>query len=190
MLEPQQALGGAVCEGPVRVTELPVLGMITVRGDLSTDAIRSAMAGEVPGARQIVPQGDRALAWMSPDELLLILPYKDVPATLENLNGTLQNQHALVVDVSDARTVFEISGPGAREILAKLCPVDLHPDQFGPGEMRRTRAAQVPVAFWMERENMFRLICFRSVSRYVFDILAGAAHPAARLDIFAPSNST
>ena len=35
--------------------------------------------------------------------------------------------------MSDARAVFQVSGPSAREVMAKLCPVDLSPEAFKPG---------------------------------------------------------
>jgi hypothetical protein len=71
----------------------------------------------------------------------------------------------------------------AREALAKLCPVDLAPGVFEAGEMRRTRLAQVPAAFWWE-EDGFTLVCFRSVAQYAFDVLKGAADGAARVGHF------
>ncbi len=58
----------------------------------------------------------------------------------------LRAEHHLAADVSDARAVFRIEGAKADQVLAKLCPVDLA--TLEPGELRRTRAAQVAAAFW------------------------------------------
>ena len=85
------------------------------------------------------------------------------------------SNHTLAVNVSDARAVFRISGAHSRDVLAKLAPVDLSPDSFTPGMIRRTRLAQVPAAFWIEDGDSFRLVCFRSVAQYVFDLLKTAA---------------
>jgi sarcosine oxidase subunit gamma len=140
---------------------------------------------DAPGPRRIEMAGDRGAGWMSPDELLLTLPYAEVPGVLAALTQGLAGDHALAVDVSDARAVFRISGARAREVLMKLCPVDLALTRFGPGELRRTRAAQVAAAFWMSGPEEFTLVSFRSVGRYVFDLLANAAATGSEVGVFA-----
>jgi sarcosine oxidase subunit gamma len=44
-----------------------------------------------------------------------------------------------------------------------------------PGERRRTRLQQAAGAIWLESNTEARVICFRSVARYVFDLLAISA---------------
>ncbi len=186
MSEPVSVLKNAVYRtGIVEVSEISPMGMITLRGDLSDKTLKKAAiaaAGvNMPGQRQILTEGDRGMAWMSPDELLIMGPYADVPARLTDLTEKLAGSHALAVNVSDARAVFELRGPDARDVMAKLAPVDLHPAQFTPGMFRRTRMAQVPAAFWMPAEDVFRVICFRSVAQYVFDLLSIAAQPGGQV---------
>ncbi|SDK79885.1 sarcosine oxidase subunit gamma [Aliiruegeria lutimaris] len=171
---------GASSVGPVaQVEERGLQGMVTLRADLSepalAGAVKAATGCALPETRQILYNGDRAVAWMSPDELLLLVPYVDTVDVVAALEAALAGVHHLAVDVSDARASFAISGPGAREVLARLCPVDLSPVAFGPGEIRRTRLAQVPAAFWTDEAGRFTLVCFRSVARYAFDALVGAA---------------
>ncbi|WP_068112518.1 sarcosine oxidase subunit gamma [Tropicimonas marinistellae] len=178
MSDVQPALGGAEFDGAgARVVEMPPKGMITLRG--SPDEIGAAVADAtgcaVPGQREITFEGEFALGWMSPDEFLLMCPRDEVGTCLKSLGETLAGSHHLAVDVSDARAVFSIAGPGAREVLARLCPVDLASTAFGPGEIRRSRIAQVPAAFWIDANDDIKLICFRSVARYAFDVLCGAA---------------
>ena len=160
------------------VSRLPRQGMITLKADLAAPgtaaALGAATGGAVPGQRRILAAGPARIAWMAPDELLLIVPQDEVRQTLERLREGLAGHYHLAADVSDARALFRIEGPGAREVLAKLCPVDLAPGAFGEGELRRTRLAQIPAAFWMEDEG-FTLICFRSVAEYAADVLSGAA---------------
>ena len=189
MSDARTALGGAAFQGYATVTEAPLQGMIALRGDLSDPAFAAAVTAAsgtaMPATRRIETGPEGALGWMSPDELLLILPHGQAAAVAATLSQALQGQHALAVDVSDARAVFTVEGPGAREVLAKLCPVDLAPGRFEPGELRRTRLAQVPAAFWMSGPDRFTLVCFRSVARYVFDLLAQAAAPGGEVGIFA-----
>jgi len=132
----------------------------------------------VPAPRRIVQKDGRSAGWMSPDELLIILPYAEVADTLETLRNALAKIHFLAVDVSDARAVFRIEGDKASQILAKLCPVDLA--KLEPGELRRTRAAQVAAAFWADADG-YTLVSFRSVAGYVMGVLSVSATKGAEL---------
>lgn len=167
----------------VSVENLGPSGMITLRGDLGSEtlagAVKTATGLGVPGQRAILSEGDRAVAWMSPDELLILCPHAAAEALAAQMAGALAGEHALVVDVSDARARFRIKGPGVREVLAKGAPVDLAPGAFGPGEIRRTRLGQVAAAFWMSGEAAFDVICFRSVADFVETWLNTAAAPGS-----------
>ncbi|MGJ8626669.1 MAG: sarcosine oxidase subunit gamma [Sulfitobacter sp.] len=187
MSDPVTALKNAQNDaGIAAITEIGPLGMITLRGDLNAPYIRNAstaVAGvDYPEDRMCTCVGDRGIAWMSPDELLVMCPYDDVAVSLEKINKTIANHHTLAINVSDARAVFEVKGTHAREVMAKLAPVDLAPDQFTPGMFRRTRMAQVPAAFWMRDDETFQIICFRSVAQYVFDLLKVAAQPGSEVN--------
>lgn len=188
MSEPVSALNNASYQGIAQIAEDGLQGMITLRGDLSAKALNAAaraVAGvDVPESGNIA--GDRAggLCWMSQDEVLLLCPHADVDANAETLRQALDQNHALVANVSDARALFRVTGPVAREVMAKLCPVDLSPAAFNPGMFRRTRMAQVPAAIWMEDDLTFQIICFRSVAEYVFSLLKVAAQPESRVGIF------
>ncbi len=189
MSDAASALGGAAwSDGIAEIREIGPLGMITLRGDLSAAAIRKAASGvagvDMPGQREAAFKGDSGLCWMSPDELLLVCPYDKVAANLKKLQTALGGAHALAVDVSDARAVFRLAGPHAREVMAKLAPVDLAPGAFEPGMFRRTRLAQVPAAFRMVDGQTFEIVCFRSVAQYVFDLLKVAAQPGSEVGYF------
>ncbi|AXI54498.1 Sarcosine oxidase subunit gamma (plasmid) [Pseudoseohaeicola sp. NH-UV-7] len=182
------ALDHATYAGITDIREMGLNGMITLRGDLSAAKIKSA--AKSAAGLDIPPQGhintgkDGSIAWMSPDEVLVMCAYDSVPDTLAKMHKSLAKTHALAVNVSDARALFEVHGPHAREVMAKLCPVDLSPASFAPGMFRRTRMAQVPAAFWMPQEDTFRIICFRSVAEYAFGILKMAAQKGSEVGYF------
>lgn len=192
MSEPVSALNGASFDGLVTLKDSGPVGMITLRGDLSAapmaQALDKAMGLTMPQQRRIVANtdGTRHAGWMSPDELLLILPYAQVSDALAALSAALAGTHYLAENVSDARALIAVNGPDARvrEVLAKLAPVDLHPEHFTPGDIRRTRLAQVAGAFWIKQAGQAHVICFRSVAQYVFDLLTAAADPAATVEYF------
>lgn len=183
------ALKAAVfTDGIADVSLAPLQGMITLRGDLSAEAIAKAVKGAtgttIPEAGQAVFNGDTGVCWMSPDEVLVLCPYDNVSTFLAQMQTALSGVHALAVDVSDARAVFEVSGAHGREVMAKLAPVNLSPDGFQTGMFRRTRMAQIPAAFWMSDEQTFRIICFRSNAQYMFDLLKAAAQKGSAPGIF------
>lgn len=183
MSELQSALPDAAFDGLAQVTEAGLQGMITLRGDFSSRglraAVKAAVSVDVPGQRGVALKGEAGAAWMSPDELLLLCPHADAQIITDEIASALKGQHHLVTNVSDARAVFHVVGPSAREVLAKLCPVDFSAHAFGPGQIRRTRMAQIPAAIWMEDTTTFRVVCFRSVAAYAFAALTAAADPAA-----------
>lgn len=180
------ALGGATdAAGIVTITEVALQGMITLRGDLSKAAVKKAatsVAGvDMPTQGHANMNGDRGIAWMSTDELLVLCAYDSVAPELAKMTKALGKAHSLAVDVSDARASFTVSGPNARDVMAKLVPVDLSKDAFKVGMFRRTRMAQVAAAFWMTDDETFQIVCFRSVGQYVFDVLKVAAQTGSEV---------
>ncbi|SEO30393.1 sarcosine oxidase subunit gamma [Salinihabitans flavidus] len=175
MSEAVSALNAATASGVATVEEVGLRGMITLRGDLSgkavAAAVKAAVGAGVPDVRRIV-QGDQgAAAWMSPDELLLLTGYDRAAEAVAAAQDAMGTAHGLVVNVSDARAGFRVSGGGAREVLGKLSPVDFSAEAFGAGQFRRSRLAQVPAAIWANENGSLEVICFRSVAQYVFDLL-------------------
>lgn len=45
---------------------------------------------------------------------------------------------AYTTDQTDAWCILELSGPRARDVLERICMVDLHPDAFATGALART----------------------------------------------------
>ena len=77
-----------------------------------------------------------------------------------------------------AQRKIEVAGDKADQVLAKLSPVDF--DTLEPGELRRSRAAQVAAAMWAQ-DGGFTLVCFRSVAVYVMGLLTHSAQPGSEL---------
>ena len=184
------ALKGASFKGQVSVRENGLRGMITLRGDLASTKLRNAATGvtglDFPDRRGANCVGEKGLCWMSPDEILILLPYAEVGKALSAVETTLKGEHHLAVEVSDARASFTLEGEGAaiRNVLAKLTPAELRPASLPTGEMRRTRLAQVPAAIWFHEEDRAELICFRLVAEYVWGLLVNAAEPGCEVGYF------
>ena len=87
--------------------------------------------------------GGRAALWLGPDEWLVVGADGDETAIVRALEGA--EGWITAVDVSANRTVLELAGPRAREVLAKGCSLDLHPRAFGPGQCAQTALARTQV---------------------------------------------
>ncbi|MFT4014623.1 MAG: sarcosine oxidase subunit gamma family protein [Paracoccus sp. (in: a-proteobacteria)] len=170
-----------MAEALARITELADLGMIQIRADLggAGDAIRGATGLAVPAPVSTVGDGTRTLVWMSPDELLLVLPAADTAQALAALTQALAPHHALVLDVGDMRRAFAVEGPRAAQVLMKLSPADIA--SMPPDGARRSRAGQVACGIWRTGEG-FVVIGFRSVGDYIAGLLQGAARVGSQLD--------
>lgn len=179
MSDAVSALNGKVAAGEVTVREAGLQGMIILRGDLADKklaAVCKAVTGvTLPKQGKATVDGSSGLAWMSPDELLVLVPYDRVAGAIAKIDAALTGSHYLAENVSDARALIVVEGDYAREVIAKLAPVDLHPDHFIVGDFRRTHLGQVVAAFWMRDDDTFAVICFRSVADYTFDLLAASA---------------
>lgn len=164
------------------VTPMLSLGMITLRGNLADPALRErvqTVIGAPMPARLAVSGGPGGWAgWMAPDEVMIFCAPEAVAGMVAALTAALSGQFALVVDVSDARVGFWLAGQAAAEVLAKLVPLDLHPDTFSVGTMRRTRLGQIAAAIW-RAEDGFGVLVFRSVADYAFALLAQSAKDGA-----------
>ncbi|KIT15980.1 sarcosine oxidase subunit gamma [Jannaschia aquimarina] len=163
------------------ITRVTDLGMITLRGDLATlsGAVEAATGCDAPDTRMMTASGDFRCLWMSPDELLVTCRRDDASELARRLSAALSDGFATVAEVTDARAVFDVSGPHRAAALAKLMPVDFA--ALAEAEVRRTRLAQVAAACWDEGDR-YRVVCFRSVQDYVEAALRNAARgpfPAA-----------
>ena len=120
--------------GLIDIADLGQTGMITLRCNLADAQISRAITDaefEVPTQRQKAGSS----LWMSPDELMILTAYESVEAQVSVLQTALKEHHNFIVNVSDARSVFRLTGADAvlRDVLAKLAPADLDPQSLPDG---------------------------------------------------------
>ena len=133
----------------VRLSEVPFLTQLTLRVAPSTAAATAAgyaLGAPLPMAPNTTSAaGEVQILWMGPDEWLVIGPTEVRARLRDRLEAALAGAHVTVVDVSAHRTVIEVAGSDARELLMKGCAVDLHPRMFGPGRCAQTTLARAQV---------------------------------------------
>ena len=113
------------------------------------------------------------------NDFALVLPRAELADALAALGDALSTEHALVLDVSDMRVAFRITGPRAGQVLTKLSPAEI--GAMPPDGLRRSRAAQAACGIWREADG-YVLIGFRSIADYLQGILTGAAIPGSGLE--------
>jgi heterotetrameric sarcosine oxidase gamma subunit len=129
-----------------------------------------------------LPSGPRAvesvsmmIVWAGPDQWLVIQPQTagtDPSAELAKSFSGL----ASVVDVSDSRTIFRVSGPSAKDALSKSIPIDFHDRVFKPGDVAITHFAHLGVTLWRLADGQgCDIACARTFSADLLDWLGGAA---------------
>lgn len=82
----------------------------------------------------------------------------------------------MVVDQSDARAIISVSGPKARQTLAKGFTIDLHPRAFKAGDVALTTAAGIGATIWQDDDTpSFTLAVARSYADGFWHWLTDAA---------------
>ncbi|WP_248959784.1 sarcosine oxidase subunit gamma [Sphaerisporangium perillae] len=165
MVERISPLAGfaGVSDTRLRVREIPFLRQTNLRAD----------PGKVPPSLGLrlpmepgtwLRSGGADVLWLGPDEWLVIGDV-DLP----------RSEDVAVTDVSAQRTTILVAGPGARDLLAHGCAIDLHPSVFGPGRCAQTTLARAQVVLVAGEDEEFRVLVRASFARYLADWITDAA---------------
>ena len=135
---------------PCSLVEIPFVDMLNLRGDANDPRFVQAVLGasglhlpQKPNTASIDPQ--RQLLWLGPDEWLLKLRDRQGAAVMAALQTALQGQHSAVVDVGHGNTTLLLQGPASIDLLARGCPLDLHPRNFGTGALAQSHISKAGV---------------------------------------------
>jgi sarcosine oxidase subunit gamma len=169
----------------VRLHERAFLGHISVRCDAGdgalTAALERALECDLPRAPNTfhVTSAARKVLWLGPDEWLVITPEGQQSAVAQALRHAAGEGFATIVELGSGQTVIEVRGARAREVIAKGCPLDLHPRVFGPGRCAQSRLGRTGVTIaQVDADPSFELIVRRSFADYVWQWLQDACrHP-------------
>lgn len=124
--------------------------------------------------RCAVPPPSPALR-LGPDEWLVVGERGQESDILSRLQRALAGERAQLVDVTASRTTIEIAGPGATELLAKGCGLDLHPRVFLAGQAAATILARTGVILHLvDPRPAWRVLVRASYARYLRDWLTVA----------------
>jgi len=140
------------------------------------ERVRSLFGIALPTGPKRVAEGKVAFVGMGPGQWLAVEQASaDPQAFAAKLNKDLAGL-ASISDQSDARAVIRVSGPAARQALAKGLPVDLHPRVFGPGDSALTQIALIGAHVWqIDEAPTYEIAVFRSLAGSFADWLIASA---------------
>lgn len=136
------------------------LGLRATPGTASAQALESALGITLP--KQIGEvTGDEAglyALWLGPDEFLVVdVARRQRPGETLIAEASLEGLPGQAVDLSANRTILELTGSKAREVLEKSVRTDLHPRVFGVGTAISTQLGPVPVIVHHSAEFEYRI---------------------------------
>lgn len=164
----------------VAAFERPWLGHLNLRGRLTEAGFSGAVAGVLGTALPSAPNtvavaGETVAYWLGPDEWLVVVPGAQEAEIAAALREALRGIFAAVTEVGSGQTVIVLRGRGARDLLAKECPFDLHAPSFVPGACAQTRLAKAAVLLRPLDDGAMELVVRRSFADYLWSWLVDAA---------------
>ncbi len=107
---------------------------------------------QLPNGPKRVQAEGLSLIGVAPSQWLAVAEGEAARARLSRLSAALSGL-ASAVDQSDAKAILRLSGNRVRDVLAKGCPLDLHPRAFTPEDAATTQIALIPCQLWQIDET-------------------------------------
>ena len=166
---------------PAGMCEVPFLAQVNLRADPTDVEVMKRLGSVLGFPLPLIPNtvsGDveRHALWLGPDEWLVIGPPGCKDDLERRCRDALGRATGAVVDVSASRTIVEMRGPAAREVLEAGCAIDLHPRAFRAGCCAQTLVARTGVIVQhLTDEPLYRLFVRPSFAGYLASWLRDAA---------------
>jgi sarcosine oxidase subunit gamma len=152
--------------GQVEAVEIP-LGDVTsiapFRGRAAevSGALEAKLGIGLPAPGRYLQGGTARVVWTGLDQAFVIgAPVPDLPG-------------AALTDQSDAWAAFALEGGTARDVLARLVPIDLREEAFAPGHAARTMFGHMACVLMRTDTGRYEIMVFRSMA-------GSAAHDLSR----------
>jgi sarcosine oxidase subunit gamma len=176
-------------EGAVALREVEFAVQIGLRAEPdspSAAALEGVLGLPLPtGHGQVTgnPEGQHVL-WMAPDEFLAVdVSREQAPGESRELEDALEGLPGQSVDLSANRTILELTGPKARQVLEKGCHIDLHPRAFPTGTAVVTPLGLVPFILHKSSDGGYRLYPRASFADYLVRWLLDAMEEFAHEEV-------
>lgn len=167
--------------GDLSIRDIPYVSQVNFRADPTNTDLMARLTSNLGGLalplgpNTVTSRGDRRALWLGPDEWLVVGPDGKRTDFTEALEAGLAGAFGSIVDVSANRTVLEISGSKARQLLAHGIAIDLDLRSFGLDRCAQTLLAKAQVIIERRDESAFQVYVRTSFAGYVADWLLDAA---------------
>ena len=164
----------------VTISERIGLGLATVaarKGQARAlqDRVREAYGVDLPQTSRVVVGRDVSFVGYGPGQWLAVSETLASEALARDLAERLKGL-ASISDQSSGRTVIRVSGPRARDVLAKGLPIDLDPRAFPLGSAATSTISLMGVQLWQADDTRsYDIAVFRSLSESFWRWLAASA---------------
>jgi sarcosine oxidase subunit gamma len=138
-------------------------------------ALGARRALSLPAFGRITSARDTLVLCVRPERWLLLTPPASPGATLTSWQSACA-ACAAAVELSSGLTALHLTGRAVREVLARGCRLDLHPDAVAAGTAAASHMAQVPVVLGALPAGWL-LLTPSSTARHFRDWLTAAAAP-------------
>jgi sarcosine oxidase, subunit gamma len=170
----------ASTDGELSIRELPFVSQVDLRADPSDADLMHRLATALGFALPVAPNtvsshGDQRALWLGPYEWLVVGPDGQRENLEQALRHSLDDALSSIVDVSGNRTVVEIRGVKALDVLAFGVSIDLDARSFSPDHCAQTLLAKAQVIIERREKSAFHLYGRTSFASYVADWLLDAA---------------
>jgi sarcosine oxidase subunit gamma len=179
-LESFLATAPAAEDAAVSITVRADTGFVNLRGSPGNpafpDAAAEALGQNLPLAPNRMSFGDRRIYWLGPDEWLIVTAAGDAARTALALGEACSGVHVAVNDVSGGNIALHLTGDTARDVLARGCTLDLHPDVFSVSSCAQSGLARANILLGLiEDTPTFEIVVRRSFADYLCRWLAHTA---------------
>lgn len=151
-LTPVNLAGADLSEAPM--TQIWSIAPYRGQAGAVSAALQQAHGLGFPDPGCMHESGPVTLAWSGLDQAFLLGAAPD----------TRLGAHAALSDQSDGWARLILSGAAARDVLARLVPIDLSPTACPPGSARRTLLGHMSALILHRGGDAFEILVFRSMA--------------------------
>lgn len=135
---------------------------------------REALARVVGGELEMGVATRSNDAWWCPVTPSRVLVLGE-PAASGDLRTAVDGSGVTVVDVTCGLAAMSLIGPGARELLARFCAIDVRPGVTPVGGFRPGSVARTPGYLLVEDEQRLLVLVGWALGEYLYEVVSDAA---------------
>jgi sarcosine oxidase subunit gamma len=161
----------------VELGDFELVQVMARRGQWSVvaQACADGYGKPAPARPQAIEAGGALLIWSGPDQFLVLSARTSGGNSAIDTARSAFAGMASLSEQSDGRSLIRISGARSRDMLAKVCSLDLHPTVFPVGTAAATSIDHTSVNLWRGAdaggEATFHLLVFTSFAESLWHTL-------------------